>query len=200
MTRGNLLLVVGASGSGKDTLITGARAAFAASGQFMFPRREITRPSLAGGEDHVVVTETEYDARRATGAYALSWSAHGLHYGIPGSIVMDLEAGRQVVANVSRTVIDDARRRFQPVRVIDVRVSEQTLRDRLLARAREAADEIEQRVARASAYSPSGPDVVAFENEAPAALSIARFVALLERLAPASEVRYTTTNGLAALS
>ncbi|MGA7013248.1 MAG: phosphonate metabolism protein/1,5-bisphosphokinase (PRPP-forming) PhnN, partial [Pseudolabrys sp.] len=48
---GRLVLVVGPSGAGKDTVITGAKAACAADSTFVFPRRVVTRPA-SDAEDH----------------------------------------------------------------------------------------------------------------------------------------------------
>ena len=89
-------------------------------------RRVITRPADPGGEDHEPVTEAEFAARD----FALQWQAHGLHYGIPADIAVDLAAGLVVVANVSRAVIADAADHF-PVRVIEVTAPPHILAARL---------------------------------------------------------------------
>src|ERR1700710_2610294 len=98
-----LVLVVGPSGAGKDTLLGIARAALAHNPKIRFVRRVITRPDDAGGEDHEAISETDSAAR----SFALQWQAHDLHYGIPADITDDLAQGHAVVANVSRGVIVD---------------------------------------------------------------------------------------------
>ncbi|MEA2777827.1 MAG: thymidine phosphorylase, partial [Acetobacteraceae bacterium] len=81
-----LILVVGPSGAGKDTVLALARAALLADPRFRFVRRVITRPADAGGEDHEAVSDFEFGQR----SFALRWQAHGLHYGIPMDIADDL--------------------------------------------------------------------------------------------------------------
>lgn len=144
--RGTLFLVVGPSGAGKDTLI---RAAHARLGPpYVFPRRTVTRPRDPLDEDHVTEDAESFAARERDGAFALSWRAHGLAYGIPASITADLEAGRHVVVNVSREIVEHVRTRFAPVRVLLVTAPPDTLRGRLDARGREDATDVAQRLAR----------------------------------------------------
>jgi ribose 1,5-bisphosphokinase len=138
-----LVLVVGPSGAGKDTLLDGARRALAHDPSVRFVRRVITRPAAAGGEDHETVTEAEFAARD----FALHWQAHGLRYGIPLGIIDDLARGSRVVANVSRGVVAEAARRF-PVRVIEVTAPPAVLAARLASRGREAAADTATRLAR----------------------------------------------------
>ena len=105
MSAGLFFFVVGPSGSGKDTLIDGARAALAPSGRYVFARRVITRPAGSAGEDHEPATEVVFAAREADDGFLITWNAHGLRYGLPRSLLDALEGGRHVVANGSRAVI-----------------------------------------------------------------------------------------------
>lgn len=179
-TRGRLVLVTGPSGVGKDSLLDGARAALAGREDVVFPRRVITRAAGLGGEDYIAVSEADFAAMAARGDFALHWPAHGLHYGIPASIDADLAAGRQVVVNVSRAVIDQARAKYPNLLVLAINASPDVLRARLQKRGRESAAEIEERLQRAAAYRLEGPDVVRLNNDGPLAEGVAGFVALLE--------------------
>jgi len=179
--RGILYLVVGPSGAGKDSVIDGARAAFEDDRRLVFCRRLITRPREAGGEDHEAVGEADFEVMRAAGRFSLCWRAHGLGYALPLAIEGDLADGRSVVANVSRTVIDDARRRLGPVRVIHVTAPPAVLARRLAARGRESAADIEERLRRGGLTAPRGADVEVIVNDGPLERAVERFVALLRR-------------------
>ena len=141
-----LILVVGPSGAGKDTLLDGAREAMADQ-PVRFVRRTITRPEDAGGEGHESVTEEAFLHRQNAGGFALSWQAHGLRYGIPADISLDLANGGTVVANVSRAVLAEAAARF-PVAVIEVTAPPALLAARLAARGREDAADVARRLSR----------------------------------------------------
>ena len=138
-----LILVVGPSGAGKDTVLGLARQALAGNPKFRFVRRVITRPADPGGENHEPVSESEFSTR----SFALSWQAHGLRYGIPSDVTHDLARGIVVVANVSRGIIAEAAEKY-PVRVIEVTASPAIRAQRLAARGRETAADVEQRLVR----------------------------------------------------
>lgn len=178
---GPLILVVGPSGAGKDTLLEAAAQRLAPTGRFHFARRAITRPGSAGGEDHIPTDEADFLTAEARGGFLLSWRAHGLCYGLPRAPTADLRRdGYAVVANVSRTVIDDARNRLQPVRVVQVTASESVLAARLAARGRETADDVATRLARAASIDVSGCDVMTVVNDGALEDGTARMVAALE--------------------
>jgi ribose 1,5-bisphosphokinase len=157
---GRLVLVVGPSGAGKDTLITRARAACCNDATVVFPRRMVTRPASAF-EDNEFVPELAFGQAAAKGAFALWWSAHGHGYGIPIAVDHDIEAGRTVVCNVSRTVVGAARERYAHVLAVLVTAPREMLTARLAARDRATDGSLEQRVGRAETASNGlRPDVV----------------------------------------
>jgi phosphonate metabolism protein PhnN/1,5-bisphosphokinase (PRPP-forming) len=176
-----LVLVVGASGVGKDSVLDGARVIFSADSRVVFVRRVITRPTGSGGEDHIAATPEEFAAH----AFAIHWTANGLAYGLPRRMDDDLAAGRLVVANVSRQVLDEARRRYPGLTVCEVTASAPALRARLAARGRESPAEIEARLARVGAPTV-GHDVVSIANDGALADAVAAFVRLIDQLLPAS--------------
>jgi len=185
--RGSLVLVVGPSGVGKDSLLEGARTLMRGQSGFYFPRRLITRPGNAGGEDHVALSEAEFTTLEGSGAFALHWRAHGLCYGILAAITDDLANGRHVVVNVSRSVIDEARARFSPVQVICVSVPPPLLAARLRARGRESEADIVKRLQQASAYQIADrPDTHVLSNEGPLKESVMVFYRLLKSIAGAA--------------
>ncbi|MGB0748370.1 MAG: phosphonate metabolism protein/1,5-bisphosphokinase (PRPP-forming) PhnN [Magnetospiraceae bacterium] len=161
---GTLFLVVGPSGAGKDTLIRAARARFAEETRFVFPRRYITRAPDPKAEDHMHVDHDTYETMRRDGAFALSWSAYGDYYGVPRDIERDLADGKDVVVNVSRTIVDAVSANFPSVKVIWLTVAPEILSKRL--RQRPGIQELDRlvREARAQSYTPHGDNVRTLAN------------------------------------
>jgi ribose 1,5-bisphosphokinase len=148
-TSGRLVLVVGPSGAGKDSLIAAAKRKFRHDLAVVFPRRVITRPESIG-EDHVPVSRREFERLEKDGAFVLSWQAHGLRYGVPKQIVDDLQAGRIVVVNVSRDIVAAACALWPRTSIVQVTVALDALKARLEARGRESAGDIAKRLALAN--------------------------------------------------
>ncbi|HEY1723121.1 MAG TPA: phosphonate metabolism protein/1,5-bisphosphokinase (PRPP-forming) PhnN [Magnetospirillaceae bacterium] len=178
---GPLILVVGPSGAGKDTLIDGAKHAFADDPSIHFVRRLITR-AIPSGEDHDTLTAIEFEAMERAGSFLLHWHAHGLSYGIPITAQDRRREGAAVIANVSRTVVDHARRRLAPVRVIVVTAPPKVLAARLKDRGRESVQDAAKRLAKAAEAMPSGPDVIDVINDSTLAAGQAAFIAALEKM------------------
>ena len=144
---GRLILVIGPSGAGKDTLIALARAGCASDPSVVFPRRVVTRDASLS-EDNGAMTATQFADALGRGEFALHWQAHGLSYGLPRSIDDEIRAGRTVVANVSRTIVAGARARYSNVVAVAVTAPADVLAARLAARARASDGPIVDRLRR----------------------------------------------------
>lgn len=178
---GVLIPVVGPSGAGKDTLIDVARTK---RPDIYFPKRMITRPETAVGEDFSGVTPPEFEQICNNGGFAFHWQAHGLSYGIPADIEDALEAGRSVIFNGSRGIVNEARKRYSNVLVIVVTAPIETLAERLAQRGRESVDDIANRLKRADYAMPKGDDVCVIDNSSPLEQSAAALLAALPAMRP----------------
>jgi len=161
---GPLVVVLGPSGSGKDTLMSYARNAIADRADVLFVRRAITRPVDAGSEDHIAMTDAEFDAAIDDGQFSLTWAANGLRYGLPRAIEPHLAKGRLAVVNGSRGAWTIIQQVFPSAVAVEIRVDPGILAERLEARGRESASEIEARLARASALDARFDADVVIDN------------------------------------
>ncbi len=180
MRPGILFVVVGPSGAGKDTLMDGARTALAESGRFGFARRLITRPADAGGEDHEAIDEPGFATLAAAGGLLASWKAHGLHYGLRASLRDELAAGRHIVANGSRGVLEALARAVPRLIIINVTASPEVLAARLASRGRETADDIAARLARKPPQWPAGIETLIVENNGAVEEGVEHFLAAID--------------------
>jgi ribose 1,5-bisphosphokinase len=154
---GRLVLVVGPSGAGKDTLLGLAKIASAGDRNIVFPRRAVTREA-SQAEDNEQLSPDAFRQAVARGEFATHWEAHGHHYGLPRTIEDDVREGRTVVVNVSRTVVDALRRAYADVVVIGVTAPPEILAERLAIRARGSDGKIGQRLGR-TVDETGAPDI-----------------------------------------
>lgn len=180
---GVLVLVVGPSGAGKDALMEGARGALAGDRGFRFARRLITRPALAGAEDHDSCDEAGFAAARACGEIAMSWAAHGLHYGIPARELAGIARGQVVIANISRGAIGAAEALAERVVVVEITAPAAILAKRLAARGRESEAEIAARLAREAPLTTGRAELRRIVNDRSIAEGASELLGLLRALA-----------------
>src|SRR5437016_6081627 len=154
---GKLVLVVGPSGAGKDTLLGLAQAACAGADGIIFPRRVVTREA-SSSEDNEQMSPDAFRQALEQGKFVMNWEAHGHRYALPRAIDDDIRAGRTVVVNVSRIVIGEMRRTYVDVVAVSITAPSDVLAARLAMRARGSDGKIEQRLAR-TVDDASVPDV-----------------------------------------
>jgi ribose 1,5-bisphosphokinase len=154
---GRLVLVVGPSGAGKDTLIGLAQAACADDPGVVFPQRVVTREA-SSSENNAAVSPMMFGQMLAHGEFAFQWEAHGLRYGVPRSMVDDIRGGRVVVVNVSRTIVELARRSYANVTVVSITAPPDILAQRIADRGRASDGQVEGRIRRA--VVDAEPDVI----------------------------------------
>ena len=145
---GTLILLVGPSGSGKDSILNYAREVLQGDPGILFVRRVITRPLDDPTEDHEAMSVYAFQKAEIRGDFVISWGAHGLYYGLPASLLAHIEAGGVAIANGSRKTIPILRDQFPSFQVVNLTVKPEILAERLAKRGRESADEIKRRLER----------------------------------------------------
>lgn len=144
-----LIYLMGASGSGKDTLLRLLRAHLQDNEPVLVAHRYITRDS-GDTEDALRLTPEEFVRRAALGCFALRWASHGLHYGIGIEIDTWLACGAAVIVNGSRAHLPAAHARYPALTAVEITVDPTLLARRLAGRGRESAEQIAQRLSRAT--------------------------------------------------
>jgi thymidine phosphorylase len=176
---GAFFFVVGASGVGKDTLIAGAMQALAPTGRYVQARRAITRPE-GPGEDHEPVSPADFAAREAAGGFLLTWDAHGLRYGLPAALLDQQARGLHIVVSGSRAALPQLVGRVPRLVVVEVTAPAAALRDRIVARGRETAAAVEERLSRQVPPLPDGLPIIRVHNDATVQDGVARLIAAIE--------------------
>jgi ribose 1,5-bisphosphokinase len=177
-TAGRFIYVMGASGAGKDSVMSRARQQLGPAEAVIFSHRYVTRPAELGHENYVALTPAEFALRRDRGLFLFDWRAHDLAYGIGIEADLWRRAGLDVVISGSRAHFATLSEtpHLLPV-LIDAPVA--LLRDRLLKRGREDAAAIEERLARGQALRPAHAKLVTVENAGDLAAAAAHFLKLL---------------------
>ena len=177
MTQGRLIAVVGPSGVGKDSVMRGLHEVMP---DLHLVRRVITRAPDLGGEDYDAVPPAQFLDMADNGAFAIHWGAHGLHYGIPRSVMYQLNRGTDCLANFSRKALAEAAAVFPNLLVLNIKADPATLAARLATRGRETEAEIAKRLTEGQKPLPDGLDVIHLPNDGPLEQTIARTMALLQ--------------------
>lgn len=175
-----VLLVVGPSGSGKDTLLRSAKEHFAGQDQPAFIRRYITRQP-DNNEDNYYLDTRAFSLLGKAGFFLSTWQAHDNFYGIPDHALGDKDGPGIAICSISRSAVGDFERRFEHTTTILVTAREEVLRQRLERRGREDETAVQNRLSRAR-RPVVARDLIRFDNSVDLDRSIAMFIELLETL------------------
>ncbi len=146
---GTLFLVVGNSGSGKDSIIKAVLERYPSDlKSIRLTQRYITRPP-SEDEDNISISPEEFREMSKQGKFALEWHIYGLDYGVPIEIDSWLKKGHPVLVNVSRTIVKKACEIYRNLKIIFIEVPFEITLKRLKARARESGKRLEERIERA---------------------------------------------------
>ena len=175
---GVLIAVVGPSGVGKDSLLSGAQEGLS---QVHFMRRTITRPADAGGERHLAVTSAEFRALQERRKFLFHWEAHDLSYGIPIDAENLVLNGHAVVFNGSRRALAQQRDAWPGLRVIWVTADLDIRAERLARRGRETVLDIRNRLATSRVEMPD--DAIVVRNDGSLETGVKQMQAAISNLA-----------------
>lgn len=167
-----IVLIVGASGVGKDTLLKYAKNSLINEANFI--NRYITRkPDL--NEANFYVDDYAFEILKHNSFFISSWKAHDNFYGIAKN---SIKSGLNIIS-ISRSKIKDFENFSDKVYTINITVPKETLKIRLENRARESKLEIEKRLNRA--YEKiDAKNLIDFDNTKPLEESSLEFINLIK--------------------
>lgn len=160
--KGTMFYLMGPSGVGKDTLLNYLRQR--CPSEILIAHRYITRPIGNSPEEHIPVTEDEFQARKESGFFSFTWQAHGFWYGVSYEVEQRLNQGRHVVINGSREAYARAWERFPSCRGILIQADPYLVQARLTARGRENKVQLVKRLERSNALKFRNKKVITLNN------------------------------------
>ncbi len=150
MNKGVLFLIVGNSGSGKDSIIEYVTNKVPGLRKI---KRYITRAPSNTENYHSINAE---DFNKSD--YFICWQAYDKLYGVGNEVLEGLQQGRNYIVNISRKAIKKIMERWDNTYLIECVVPIMIITRRLNYRGRESPEEIQQRVQRALTAPLLNPD------------------------------------------
>jgi len=167
-----IILIVGASGVGKDTLLKAIQNDVKAN----FITRYITRVPDEN-ESNYYIGKDDFEHLRKSDFFVSSWEAHGNIYGISKLPIKD---GLNIIS-ISRDAIKDFEEKFSDVTTIEIGIPKELLYLRLKNRGREDEEAIAKRIER-SQQKIEAKNLIYFDNSKPLEESRSTFLELLKNL------------------
>jgi len=169
-----IILIVGASGVGKDSLIKEAKKDL--KKEFNFVKRYITRKPDKN-EKNYFLENCAFKLLKDNDYFISSWEAHENFYGISKNSIKN----RLNIISISRSKISDFEKNFEKVYVINITLNKEELKNRLIKRGRESLEEIQKRLDR-SYDKIEAKNLINFENDKPFEESKEAFIKLLKEI------------------
>lgn len=169
-----IVLIVGPSGVGKDTLIKAAKKQLKNEANFV--KRYITRKPDKN-EKNFYLDKFAFEILKHNSFFVSSWSAHDNFYGIAKNSIKNTLN----IISISRSKICDFEKIYDEVYTINITVNKEELKNRLLTRNRENEEEIEKRLNR-SYKKIEAKNLIEFDNSLKIEQSVFNFVKLLKQI------------------
>jgi len=167
-----IVLIVGASGVGKDSLIKSIKDKL----KINFVKRYITREPDQNESNYYVDTQA-FKLLKEKNFFVSTWQAHENSYGIAR---FDIQDGLNLIS-ISRSAIKDFEQEYKDVTTINITVSRDILEQRLKNRGRETKEQIEKRLNR-TYKNIEAKNLIEFDNSEVLETSSKSFLQLLERI------------------
>lgn len=167
-----IVLIVGASGVGKDTLLQNIKGEIKAN----FVKRYITRKPDTN-EKNFYVDKEAFGILKDDDFFISTWKAHENIYGISKN---QIKKGLNIIS-ISRGAIKDFEDRYDDVTTIEIILPRKVLYKRLKSRGREDEEAIQKRLDR-SYDKIDAENLIQFTNDKPIKKSSKDFATLLINL------------------
>jgi len=174
--------VVGNSGSGKDSIISGSLQKYPPNLKPIHVAKRFITREASEFEDNYTITLEQFKELEEEGKFALKWQIYGLNYGVPIEIDEWLKEGHVVIVNVSRTIIEKARKEYKNMKIIFIQVPWQTTVDRIKQRGREKGEILEQRIERARINQEFPEADFVVDNSSTLESAISQFLEYIENI------------------
>ena len=157
-----MIAIVGPSGVGKDTVMAALQKS---RPDLSLVKRHITRSPESIGEDHYALSSEEFSKAVDQQKFVLSWTAHGLLYGVSHEAIQKLCRGQDMLINLSRNMLEEADDVFDRLIVINLTAPKDVLLSRLEKRGREPIKDIKARLERQVAPLPKSLQIYELPND-----------------------------------